>query len=257
MSEYSLIPVLTSEAGSCLTLDNWRSTGANTGVYSLEALLIKPGLVVLQDFSDLRAYTGWPGTLILNACLSTVSATGEYVVRSPYDGSVTKITPKALFALISHLQVDYVIWPHSILDESMVSNSMPQFLMPGVNYFADRAPLFYGIDDGSFDKAKLASSTDSKMSIWIESDRPALDALQAKMYSRAGVFNLLELAYQEDFLLLDAQCACFTCREGFTRAYLHHLIQHTPLLAQRFLILHNYTFASRQKMNFEQNQSFT
>ena len=37
-------------------------------------------------------------------------------------------------------------------------------------------------------------------------------------------------------------CSCETCSQGFTRAYFHHLLQHTPLLAQRFLVIHNVFF---------------
>ena len=51
--------------------------------------------------------------------------------------------------------------------------------------------------------------------------------------------NILDTIYSEDFTSLAAGCVCPTCQQGFTKAYLHHLLQNTPLLAQRFLIAHN------------------
>src|SRR3990167_3044622 len=244
MSDCCLIPVLSSQAGVCLTLDNWQQAGALRGVYSLEALLTKPGMSVLREFSDLRHYTAWPGTLILNACLPVVSATGDYLVRSPYDGSVIRISKKELFELISHLQADYVVWPTRIPDESIFSNATSRFIVPGINHFEDGQSLFYSMGEASLDEAEALLTSDSTTPIWFESDKPAFDALQGKIYVSAGVFNLLESRYRDDFSPLDGVCGCFTCQEGYTRAYLHHLLQQAPLLAQRFLILHNYTFRS-------------
>lgn len=251
MSEYCLIPVLSSQAGSCLTLENWQQAGATHGVYSLEALLTKPGVSVLRGFCDLRRYTAWSGTLILNASLPAVPATGDYVVRSPYDGSTIKISKHELLTLISHLNADYVIWPTSTAEDAVLRDSGFKLLTPGLNSFEDRGSLYYWIDKGNLDEARSLISTDFSLSIWFESDKPAADALQATIYSHQGVFNLLEPRYQDEFLPLDEACCCYTCQEGYTRAYLHHLIQQTPLLAQRFLILHNYTFRSRSLMNLE------
>ncbi|OGV49976.1 MAG: hypothetical protein A3F46_04095 [Legionellales bacterium RIFCSPHIGHO2_12_FULL_42_9] len=244
MSDCCLIPILSSQAGVCLTLDNWQQAGVRRGVYHLEALITKPGMRVLQEFSDLRSYTAWPGTIILNACLTTVSATGEYLVRSPYDGSVITISKKALLELIDHLRADYVVWPTTTSDESIFRHSTSQFIVPGINHFEDGQSLFYLIGEASLDEAKALLTPDSTTSIWVESDKPASDALQGNIYSSDGVFNLLEPHYRDDFSPLDDVCCCFTCQEGYTRAYLHHLLQQTPLLAQRFLILHNYTFRS-------------
>lgn len=250
MSDYCLIPVLSSQAGVCLTLQNWQQAEVTHGVYYLEALLTKPGMSVLQGFSDLRSYTAWPGTIILNACMTAVSASGDYVVCSPYDGSKIKISKQDLFALISHLQADYVIWPTPMVDELIFCDSTSKFLVPGINNFEDGTSLFYLIGDANLDEMKAILMRDSATSIWFESDKPAADALQGKIYTQSdGVFNLLEPQYREEFLPLDESCCCYTCKEGYTRVYLHHLLQQTPLLAQRFLILHNYTSRSRSLIN--------
>lgn len=75
------------------------------------------------------------------------------------------------------------------------------------------------------------------------SDLPASDAYQGIFYTQLGSCEILESRFEKDLGLLDEQCRCQTCSQGFTRAYFHHLLQHTPLLAQRMMIEHNVFFA--------------
>ena len=237
-TNYRFIPIMTSLAGSCLTLENWQQSGVDAGVYYLDALLTKPGIEVLRSFGDLRHYTAWSGTIILNTCTLLPAKLGDYLIRSPYDGSKLNFSKKHLLSLINHLQPDYVIWPTETVDattsESILSSIV---LSPGENQSAVGS-LNYWIDSLEISK-KMSCDEHRSMSVWFESDRPAHDALQGKIYHAKGVFNLLDACHQEEFVPLDEHCSCMACDGGYTRAYFHHLLQQTPLLAQRFLILHN------------------
>ena len=71
------------------------------------------------------------------------------------------------------------------------------------------------------------------------SDKSAQDAHQGIFYDAHHHANILDKQFEKDLSLLDPDCRCETCSQGFTRAYFHHLLQHTPLLAQRFLAAHN------------------
>lgn len=76
------------------------------------------------------------------------------------------------------------------------------------------------------------------------------DVLSNKAYTGyfiadGKMFSILSDAYVMDFQILEASCGCESCEQGFTRAYLHHLFQHTPMLAQRYLMMHNMFVASR------------
>jgi hypothetical protein len=64
-------------------------------------------------------------------------------------------------------------------------------------------------------------------------------AFQGCFYAQGQVFQVMDAAYIKDFSILSQDCDCESCQSGFTRAYLHHLYQHTPLLAQRYLLIHN------------------
>ena len=75
--------------------------------------------------------------------------------------------------------------------------------------------------------------------IFLESDTPAKDACLGQLYCHDGVIALLDERYSTQFEPLDANCHCPTCEQKLTRAYLHHLLEHTPLLCQRLLIQHN------------------
>ncbi|WP_019218200.1 tRNA-guanine transglycosylase [Legionella tunisiensis] len=262
-----LTPVLTTEAGNCLTVANWQEVGIKAGVYYLDALLMKPGIAYLKKFAPLSNYTGWQGITVLNASLSTAK-NGVYSLRSCYDGSRIDIDQNELLSLIGLLQPDRVALPYRLFNGSTLnawqtlaktsvlfasvdehSPTYPDWL-PGryIHYgctklfsdfiqelrqYAD-SPLYLA---GEFESEQLQEL--AGYNVWhVESDKPARDAMRGRVYSQEGVIDILDSRQAEDYRPI-ANCSCPTCQQLFTRAYLHHLIMHTPLLCQRFLIQHN------------------
>ncbi len=57
-----------------------------------------------------------------------------------------------------------------------------------------------------------------------------------------GRINLKNARYRRDFVPLDPECSCETCADGYSRAYLSHLVRENELLADRLLTLHNVSF---------------
>ena len=57
-----------------------------------------------------------------------------------------------------------------------------------------------------------------------------------------GRLNLRNARHRRDFGPLDAECSCETCREGYSRAYLAHLVREDELLGHRLITLHNVHF---------------
>jgi len=51
--------------------------------------------------------------------------------------------------------------------------------------------------------------------------------------------NLLKSQYRNDKQPIDKNCGCPTCKEGFSRAYIQHLIKEKEILGIRLLTLHN------------------
>lgn len=261
------IPVLTSDAGACLTWANWEEIGVETVSYYLAALLMKPGLSRLNSLSDLRSYCGWQGKLVLNASLP-VQSEGVYAVRSHYDGSVIPIKAAELFSIILKLQADYVILPTGFTGYlSQHYQSVPEtqrLFIPAAEFlsippevglgcyvvYEKHIPFTEFIHHlqnyegqaiylaGAFELTQLRELVERGIML-IESDKPAVDAFVGQVYTGESTIALLDsqMTYQHE--PIDAQCGCPTCQQGFTRAYLHHLLMHTPLLCQRFLIQHN------------------
>lgn len=265
------IPVLTSAAGSCLTMANWQQTGITTGVFHLDALLMKPGITALMALSELGTYYNWPGKVVLNARLAEPNGQGMYCVRSTYDGELIKISITTLFSLILCLKPDYLILPPDCLSQFaalglQLPDSVLIFISPEeriqnseqvvgcyrhfkknedfsqwITWFGNlTAPCYV---TGDFEREQLKHLARYPR-VWVESDLPAEDAMAGRMYEPEGQFNLLDEAFEHQFYPLVKECCCATCAEGFTRAYLHHLLQQTPLLCQRFLIQHNIHMAS-------------
>ena len=191
-------PIATSMAGSSLTIENWLQIGVTSLAFTLEDLLMKPGINVLRQFQSLRAYSGWPGTIILDARLTSKDST-IYKIRSRFDGSIILLDPMEWKALIEHLNADEVI-----LSE----------------------------DNVPFSRFQIGN-------------QPAANAVEGLIESKTGVFNILNESYREQYVPLCSDCNCVVCKGGYTRAYLHHLLQQVPLLAQRFLIQHNVYYYSQ------------
>ncbi|MBA3536314.1 MAG: hypothetical protein H0T84_06880, partial [Tatlockia sp.] len=105
------IPVITTQAGFCLTMENWQEIGVSTAAYYLDSLLMKPGYTVLKSLPSLQSYCGWSGTIVLNASFAAANSEGIYSFRSLYDGSQLAISQNDLFSLILSLQPDIVILP--------------------------------------------------------------------------------------------------------------------------------------------------
>ena len=272
-----LVPVLSTQAGSCLTLANWEATGVTSVSFNIIDLLMKPGLAVLNKLSDIRSYYKWPHKIILNAMLPAPDRDDVYSVRSHYDGSLIRIDTRSLFALIGNLKPDVVMLPNgSAASFEQFNSLLPAELAlcfqsedkvsdPGYKTYQYRVfesghsfPNF--LDSlkgdnkadyltGNFDFQQLKQLAAFRKYL-IETDIPAKDGEAGLVYSEQGAFNILDNSLTNDSRLIEQSCQCQTCTQLFTRAYLHHLLQQTPLLAQRYLVQHNVWYCQNYLSSF-------
>ena len=266
----NFIPVLTSEAGLCLTMANWHEVKITAASYSLEQLLYKPGQDVLEKISDLALYLACPGTVVINAMSLIANKEKVYVLKSTYDGSRIKLTSERLIELIHHLKPNAVILPKNILrDFPKIWDNWDDAIVPFIDVndlkkhevVKSHGVYFNVLDElnweqldqwshlarymiGRFDPELIKRLRDKGIE-FIETDEPTQAATQGKVYSQIGTVDLTDSKTQMQFEMIDAECGCPTCSQQFTRAYLHHLLQHTPLLCQRFLIQHNVNAVNR------------
>ena len=86
--------------------------------------------------------------------------------------------------------------------------------------------------------------------VFNHSNQPAKDARLGLIYTFQGksTYLITDKQYEMDFSILDSACACPACKDGFTRAYFHHLYVHTPLLCQRWLVMHNKWVINQQSI---------
>jgi queuine tRNA-ribosyltransferase len=67
---------------------------------------------------------------------------------------------------------------------------------------------------------------------------PTRNARNGWLFTRHGDVKIKNARHREDTGPLDAQCACYTCR-NFSRAYLHHLHRANEILGARLNTVHN------------------
>lgn len=258
------IPVLTSDAGMSMTVANWQETGVEIAAYALSSLLMKPGFDVLMTLPDLASWVGWKGRLVLDATLSQQDVNGLYTVKSIYDGHRTSVSIHQIIQLVLQLKPDIVILPE--IDDTLrasVFQSLPETIFPMFPFTAlpeehevhrafgiffsgheeacslistEKDKLYYV--SGSFDLSTMLKLKKQGFH-FIQSDLPAQRGVLGQIDTREGSISIQDPSLAMQFQVLDEACDCITCREGWTRAYLHHLYEHTPQLCQRFLVQHN------------------
>jgi queuine tRNA-ribosyltransferase len=67
---------------------------------------------------------------------------------------------------------------------------------------------------------------------------PTRNGRNAMLFTRNGRLNIKNAVHKDDFVPVDEECACYTCRT-FTRAYLRHLFQTKEILALQLATIHN------------------
>ncbi len=70
---------------------------------------------------------------------------------------------------------------------------------------------------------------------------PTRNARNGHLFTRVGVVKIRNAVHREDRSPLDANCACYTCK-NYSRAYLHHLDRCGEILAARLHTIHNLHF---------------
>lgn len=264
MSNNKIIPVLTTPAGSCLTAQNWQEAGVQCVSYYLSFLLVKPGLAYLKTLPDWKHYSGWEGDWVLNATMSRPNAEGQYLFRSPFDGAKMRCAMEDIIDVILQLKPQQVILPEGfeVTSEEVWQrlSTISRLFVPasergrylnlpihGLYYCVDNAKDIgvmmtqHQVTHPELDYYIISDATQSSGAN-LESDQPANDACSGIVYCADGQIDLRDKIYATQFEPIDSACECPTCKQQFTRAYLHHLLEHTPLLCQRYLIQHNVTF---------------
>jgi len=68
---------------------------------------------------------------------------------------------------------------------------------------------------------------------------PTRNARNAHIFTRSGVLRIRNAQYERDTRPIDPECACYTCRSGFSRAYLRHLDKCGEMLGPMLATIHN------------------
>lgn len=270
-----LVPVFTTEAGSCLTSANWQAVNITAAAFYLDPLLVKPGMHFLQQTDNLKQYLGWTGDLVINAINLSVNKAGVCAITSAFDGSKLTFTMTEIVELIQQLKPDAVVLPAKVSKTCpTIWDNWPADTLPflAVEDLETLPPVNYGVYF-SCDSADTMDTILSQLTEWshvpryisgdfdagciqqlaqagvafIETDRPARDGMHGLMYDQNNSIDLSDSATALCFAPLADGCTCPTCTQCFTQAYLHHLLLHTPLLCHRLLIQHNVYCAQSQQ----------
>lgn len=280
-----IIPVVTTEAGSCITGANWQEAGVRAASFYLTALLMKPGFAFLKTLPDLATYVGWHDTLVLNASLLKMAADGRYTLRSDYDGGRSHYSVEDILTLIASLQPTIAILPQGMSQKNETHwESLPEAIfpffpaidLPDCSETARPYGVYLAYDKASSSPSELLQQLDKYNDIpcyvagdlslplmldlvrkgakFIESDIPASDACAGNVYSSEGLISLQTNACTMRFEAIDKNCKCPVCSQNFTQAYLHHLLEHTPLLCQRYLVQHNVHYCQAAIIHLPRNE---
>jgi queuine tRNA-ribosyltransferase len=68
---------------------------------------------------------------------------------------------------------------------------------------------------------------------------PTRNARNGHYFTRHGVLRIRNAKFERDTAPIDAECGCYTCRSGFSRAYLRHLDKCNEMLGPMLGTIHN------------------
>jgi len=71
---------------------------------------------------------------------------------------------------------------------------------------------------------------------------PTRLARHGSVWIENGRINLLNAKLKNDKSVLMPSCQCYACKNGFSRAYIHHLLKENEVLGIRLTTLHNLHF---------------
>ena len=63
--------------------------------------------------------------------------------------------------------------------------------------------------------------------------------------TKYGKYNIKNAKNKDDFSCLDPDCDCYTCKKGYSKAYIRHLINAQETLGARLLSIHNIRYLIR------------
>jgi queuine tRNA-ribosyltransferase len=265
-----MVPILTTSAGSCLTAKNWQESGVPQGAFYLDALLMKPGINYLKALQSWPRYSGWEGAWVLNGSTLVAGVDDDYRLRSPFDGARIRCTQAEIMTVILSLAPQRVLLPQGLLADEVFLQQLAKttrILIPATETTHYQNRLFHGVYYGctslqevqalfaqpktenferyvygplSVDDWHTFTTISNQQDDFLESNMPAQEACLGMVYTQSGLLDITKTKCAQQFEPIEASCTCPTCTQQLTRAYLHHLFAHTPLLCQRFLIQHNW-----------------
>lgn len=71
---------------------------------------------------------------------------------------------------------------------------------------------------------------------------PTRNGRNGTAFTKNGKIALRNAVYADDFSVIEEGCGCLTCKGGYTRAYIRHLIGAHEILGLRIVSLHNVYF---------------
>ena len=68
---------------------------------------------------------------------------------------------------------------------------------------------------------------------------PTRNARNGFLFTRHGTLRIRNAKYRQDTRMIEDGCACYSCANGFSRAYLRHLDKCNEILANQLATIHN------------------
>lgn len=242
---------LTAPQGAILTAREIEQCDVRFFAVELLPLLFKPGLSYFEKENSLADYFALQGDWILDSRLQWNASKEGFAVRSPFDGHYDVLPVAQWLSLIEQMKPSALILPESLMRDkphwlSNLQSSVRCFTLAAASEQSYKEGQLYVAEQQS-SKILLTNLTGKPFcqlqsqhpSLLVLSASPFTDAADGIVYLNDEVIDIKATCWQNDFHLLDEDCSCPTCQQGFTRAYLHHLYQQTPLLCHRFLAEHN------------------
>ncbi|WP_367606397.1 hypothetical protein [Legionella sp. W05-934-2] len=223
--------------GQYLTDIDWHTANVSAICYDLEMVAfysqdVKPSWETIAD-----KIHPWPNSVILD--LRNLSfKKDKLTLQSPLNGQKHRIDwGPWLMEAICQLDYYWLMPDRSLLADSVVDwiSQLPQHKLVQLSSIINPSKAWQLFEE----RQAFCLETLDQQHTWLLTEQLCPKSTAGLLLDEHGIYQITDDQWVSSTKPLANRCDCEACGLGLQRCYFHHLHSYVPLLANRYLTMHN------------------
>lgn len=236
---YQIAIKVSPHEGHYLTEIDWQQVEVSALSYDLETVVFQSQHTEPCWENIPEMVHPWSQSVLID--LRNLSFKKEMLtIRSPYSGQKYRIDWSTWLRKAIHNLDYYWIIPNAIQSSLPVEEWLSQ--MPQDKLLQSNPkftlPKYWQLLENEH---SCFMQTLDQQHKWLLSEQLCQKTAAGWVLDEAGPYQITDPKWEKSTDLLANNCVCEACKLGLQRCYFHHLHSYVPLLANRYLTLHNFS----------------